>query len=74
LSCARRNTDGNVRVNQDCGYRQQAEELIKWNPRDPNNLIAGMNDLRQGYTSVRSPSPSTAAAPGVTTRRPSTRS
>ena len=49
LSCARRNTDGNVRVNQDCGYRQQAEELIKWNPRDPNNLIAGMNDLRQGY-------------------------
>ena len=49
MSCARRNTDGNVRVNQDCGYRQQAEELIKWNPRDPNNLIAGMNDLRQGY-------------------------
>jgi len=29
LGCRARNTDGNVRVNQDCTFRRQAEELIK---------------------------------------------
>ena len=49
LGCAKRNTDGNVRVNQDCTYRRQAEELIAVNPIDPTNLIAGQNDSRIGY-------------------------
>jgi hypothetical protein len=49
LGCGARNTDGNVRVNQDCGFRGQAEEIIKFNPADPDNLIAGMNDSRIGF-------------------------
>lgn len=49
VGCGARNTDGNVRVNQDCGFRGQAEEIIKFNPADPNNLIAGMNDGRIGF-------------------------
>jgi hypothetical protein len=48
LGCSGRTSRGNVRVNQDCGYRQQAEEGIAYNPVDPNNLVAGMNDERQG--------------------------
>lgn len=39
----------NVRVNQDCTYRLQAEEGIAFNPAAPANLIAGMNDERQGF-------------------------
>ena len=44
-------TDGpaNVRVNQDCSLRRQAEEVVVVNPRNPNNLIAGQNDSRIGY-------------------------
>src|SRR5207253_4437356 len=34
LGCRARNTNGNVRVNQDCTFRRQAEELIKVNPAD----------------------------------------
>jgi len=49
LGCRARNTDGNVRVNQDCTFRRQAEELIKINPSDPSNIIAGQNDSRIGY-------------------------
>lgn len=49
LGCGKRNTDGDVRVNQDCTYRRQAEEIIKFNPADPSNLIAGQNDSRIGY-------------------------
>src|SRR5207237_620904 len=49
IGCGRRNSDGNVRVNQDCGFRGQAEELIKANPIDPDNFIAGMNDGRIGF-------------------------
>lgn len=49
LGCGTRNADGNVRVNQDCTLRRQAEEVIKYNPVDPNNLIAGQNDSRIGY-------------------------
>ncbi len=31
----------NVRVNQDCSLRRQAEEVIAIDPNDPNHLIAG---------------------------------
>ena len=40
---------GNVRVNQDCTYRRQAEEEIVYNPADPSNLVAGQNDSRVGF-------------------------
>jgi hypothetical protein len=49
LGCAHRNTDGNVRVNQDCTFRRQAEEGIAANPVNPRNLIAGQNDSRIGF-------------------------
>ncbi len=49
VGCGRRNTDGNVRVNQDCTFRRQAEEIIKANPAQPENLIAGQNDSRVGF-------------------------
>ncbi|HEX6538586.1 MAG TPA: sialidase family protein [Candidatus Dormibacteraeota bacterium] len=53
LGCSTRNTAPsslhNVRVNQDCTYRVQAEEGIAFNPASPNNIIAGMNDERQGF-------------------------
>ncbi|HYY68152.1 MAG TPA: hypothetical protein VE734_00330, partial [Terriglobales bacterium] len=39
----------NVRVNQDCTLRRQAEESIAFNPADPDNLIAGQNDSRVGF-------------------------
>jgi len=48
LGCGARNTDGNVRVNQDCGFRPQNETSIKVNPNDFDNLIGGMNDYRTG--------------------------
>lgn len=40
---------GNVRVNQDCTFRRQAETDIIYNPADPKNLIAGQNDSRVGF-------------------------
>jgi hypothetical protein len=49
LGCSDRNPDGNVRVNQDCTFRRQAEEIIKYNVTDPNNLVAGQNDSRVGF-------------------------
>jgi hypothetical protein len=58
LGCARRDRGpghghnsggGNVRVNQDCTFRRQAEEEITYNPSDPSNLVAGQNDSRVGY-------------------------
>jgi hypothetical protein len=52
VGCAHRGTSnalGNVRVNQDCTFRLQGEEVIKFNPANPSNLLAGMNDERQGY-------------------------
>lgn len=49
LGCRTRNTDGDVRVNQDCTFRRQAEEIVKVNPSDTRNLIAGQNDSRIGY-------------------------
>jgi hypothetical protein len=39
----------NIRVNQDCSLRRQAEEVIAVNPKNSNNLIAGQNDSRIGY-------------------------
>jgi hypothetical protein len=39
----------NVRVNQECSLRRQAEETIAVNPTNPNNLIAGQNDSRIGF-------------------------
>ncbi len=39
----------NVRVNQDCTFRRQAEETIAINPTNPRNLIAGQNDSRIGF-------------------------
>jgi hypothetical protein len=58
LGCSRRdrgqgsghNTGGtNVRVNQDCSFRRQAEEEITYNPTDWKNLVAGQNDSRVGF-------------------------
>lgn len=49
LGCRHRNPDGNVRANQDCSYRRQAEEMIAYNPADPNNLLVGQNDSRVGF-------------------------
>src|SRR5438067_11073687 len=48
LGCGRRTSAGSVRVNQDCGYRLQSEEGITFNPTNPDNLLAGRNDERQG--------------------------
>lgn len=49
LGCSGRNQDRNVRVNQDCTYRRQAEEHIAYNPTDHSNLVAGMNDSIIGW-------------------------
>ncbi len=49
LGCSNRDSHGNVRVNQDCSYRRQAETDITYNPRYPNNLTAGQNDSRVGF-------------------------
>jgi hypothetical protein len=39
----------NIRVNQDCSLRRQAEEVVVVNPNDPKNLVAGQNDSRIGF-------------------------
>ena len=39
----------NIRVNQDCSLRRQAEEVVVANPKNPKNLIAGQNDSRIGF-------------------------
>jgi hypothetical protein len=49
VGCSKRNSNGNVRVNQDCSFRRQAEEDITFNPADPTNLLAGQNDSRVGF-------------------------
>jgi hypothetical protein len=49
LGCGNRDSRGNVRVNQDCTYRRQAEVDITYNPTDPNNIVAGQNDSRVGF-------------------------
>ena len=47
--CADRNGGRNVRVNQDCTFRRQAEEHIAVDPNNPKNLVAGMNDSLIGW-------------------------
>jgi hypothetical protein len=49
VGCSRRDRGGNRRVNQDCTFRRQAEEIITFNPADPNNLLAAQNDSRVGF-------------------------
>src|SRR5438128_725511 len=52
LGCANTYKDGgneNIRVNQDCSLRRQAEAVVAINPIDPDNLIAGQNDSRLGF-------------------------
>jgi hypothetical protein len=49
LGCGNRDSAGNTRVNQDCGYRRQAEEDITYNTSDPNSIVAGQNDSRVGF-------------------------
>ena len=39
----------NIRVNQDCSFRRQAEEAIQINPLDERNMVAGQNDSRIGF-------------------------
>jgi hypothetical protein len=39
----------NVRVNQDCSLRRQAEEVVAVDPANPKHLIAGQNDSRLGF-------------------------
>jgi hypothetical protein len=39
----------NVRANQDCSYRRQAETVIAINPTNPRNLVSGQNDSRIGF-------------------------
>jgi hypothetical protein len=39
----------NIRVNQDCSLRRQAEEAIAINPTAGHNLIVGYNDSRIGF-------------------------
>lgn len=49
LGCSDRAGREDVRVNQDCTYRRQAETNIAYNPRDPRNLVAGVNDSIIGW-------------------------
>jgi hypothetical protein len=39
----------NIRVNQDCTLRRQAEEWVGVNPLDFNNVLAGQNDSMVGF-------------------------
>jgi hypothetical protein len=38
----------NVRVNQDCTFRVQAEEIVVVDPQDPTHVVAAQNDRRIG--------------------------
>ena len=49
LGCANRGSLTNLRVNQDCTARRQAEEQVAVNPLDATNVIAGQNDSRIGF-------------------------
>jgi hypothetical protein len=47
MGCGDRNdAHRNVRVNQDCDYRPQAEEEVAVSPTDSRNLFAAQNDFR----------------------------
>jgi hypothetical protein len=45
----RRRGISNIRVNQDCTLRRQAEEWVAVNPRDFDNVVAGQNDSVIGF-------------------------
>ena len=45
----RRHGRTNTRVNQDCSFRRQAEEMIQLNPLNERNIIVGQNDSRIGF-------------------------
>ena len=45
----RRHGKKNIRVNQDCSFRRQAEEAIQINPLNERNMVAGQNDSRIGF-------------------------
>jgi hypothetical protein len=49
VGCSERTSKDDVRVNQDCTFRRQAEEKIVFNPSNPSNLLAGQNDSRVGF-------------------------
>lgn len=49
LGCANRGSVKNPRANQDCTLRRQAEEQVKVNPFDANNIVVGQNDSRVGF-------------------------
>ena len=49
LGCRDRAGGRDIRVNQDCTYRRQAETNIAYNPTDPTNLVAGVNDSIIGW-------------------------
>src|SRR5262249_642078 len=50
VGCSTRNSAlQNIRVNQDCSFRRQAEESITVNPANHSNLVAGQNDSRIGF-------------------------
>ena len=42
-------TRENIRVNQDCSLRRQAEAVLAINPTNPDNMVAGQNDSRLGF-------------------------
>jgi hypothetical protein len=42
----------NVRANQDCGLRTQAEEWVRVNPTDANNVVVTQNDRRTGFNEM----------------------
>jgi hypothetical protein len=42
-------TPDNIRTNQDCSLRRQAEEEVQVNPADPTNVVVTQNDSRVGF-------------------------
>jgi hypothetical protein len=49
LGCSNKFSNGNIRVNQDCSLRRQAEEVVTVNPTNTKNLVAGQNDSSLGF-------------------------
>jgi hypothetical protein len=39
----------NIRANQDCSLRRNAEEEVQVNPTDPSNIVVTQNDSRVGF-------------------------
>ena len=64
----------NVRVNQDCSLRRQAEEVVAVDPNNPDHLSLGRTTPASATTTAGTTGRSTVASPGETRFRPSTRS